>query len=129
MLEINKPQTPEVRNAIELLRSRMNVGRMIVEYRVRLGLTQEQIAKDAGTKQSRVSELETLSGNLRFDTLDRIAKALGLEVTLQPRTTPLATFTVTSADDQRVRIFADAKYQITGTLFVETGSLEMAYPA
>jgi transcriptional regulator with XRE-family HTH domain len=68
----------------------MNVGRMIVRQRLRLGLTQAQIAERAGTKQSRISELETLSGNVRFDTLDKIATVLGLEVTLQERPQPFA---------------------------------------
>jgi transcriptional regulator with XRE-family HTH domain len=85
MLEINKPQTPEVRSAIERLRSRMNIGRIIVAQRLKLGLTQDEIARRAGTKQSRISELETLAGNVRLDTLDKIALTLDLEVTLQPR--------------------------------------------
>ncbi len=90
MLEINRSQTPEVRSAIERLRSRMNVGRLIVQYRLRRGLTQAQMAQQAGTKQSRISEIETLSGNVRFDTLDKIAMVLGLEITLQERPKPFA---------------------------------------
>jgi transcriptional regulator with XRE-family HTH domain len=63
----------------------MNVGRAIVEHRLKLGLSQAEVARRADTKQSRISEIETLGGNVRFDTLDKIALALGLEVTLQPR--------------------------------------------
>lgn len=85
MLEIDKPQTAGVQSAIERLRSRMSVGRMIVQHRLRLGVSQAEIARRAGTKQSRVSEIETLSGNVRFDTLDRIAMALGLQITLVER--------------------------------------------
>ena len=79
------PTTDAERSAFEELRSRMNVGRLIVRWRVKFGLTQEQLAKRSGTKQSRISEVETLGGNLQFDTLDRISRALGLEITLQLR--------------------------------------------
>ncbi len=85
MREINKSYSPAVQTAMTLLRSRTNVSRMIVEYRMKLGLSQVEVARRAGTKQSRVSELETLAGNVVFDTLDRVALALGLEITLQPR--------------------------------------------
>jgi transcriptional regulator with XRE-family HTH domain len=85
MLEIDKPQSAGVRDAINQLRSRMNVGRLIVRYRMRHRWSQQDLAARAGTKQSRVSELETLGGNVRFDTLDKIVTALGLEVTLQER--------------------------------------------
>lgn len=98
MLEMNKPQTPEVRSTIERLRSRMNIGRMIVATRMRLGLTQAEIARRAGTKQGRVSELETLSGNVTLETLDKIALALGLEIALQPRAQPTAVWTVDSGN-------------------------------
>jgi transcriptional regulator with XRE-family HTH domain len=72
----------------------MNVGRLIIEYRMRLGLSQAEIARRAGTKQSRISELETLNGNVRFDTLDKVAMALGLEVTLRERPSPFAAIVV-----------------------------------
>ncbi len=85
ILEIDKPQIPTVRNAIDQLRSRMNVGRLVVKYRVQRGLTQQALAEIAGTKQGRISEIETLEGNATFETLDKISFALGLEVTLQPR--------------------------------------------
>jgi transcriptional regulator with XRE-family HTH domain len=76
----------------------MNVARMIAVTRVRLGLSQQEIARRAGTKQSRISELETLSGNVRFDTLDRIAMALGLEVALVERAAPFTSLTVMSSN-------------------------------
>ena len=101
MLEIDRPQTPEVRSAIERLRSRMNIGRLIVAARMRHGLTQAEIARRAGTKQGRVSELETLSGNATLETLDKIAMVLDLEVTLQERTQPMTLWTVHTGDVQK----------------------------
>ena len=79
------PPTEAELSEAEGLRSRMNVGRLLVRWRMKFGLTQKQLAERAGTKQSRISEVETLGGNVRFDTLDRIARALDLEITLQPR--------------------------------------------
>jgi transcriptional regulator with XRE-family HTH domain len=87
MFEFEYPKTTEEKESVERLRSRMNVGRLIARWRMRRRLTQDQLARLAGTKQSRISELESLNGNVRFDTLDRISRALGLEVTLQERAT------------------------------------------
>lgn len=70
----------------EEVRSRANVARALVDARASLGLSQAEVGERAGTKQSRVSEIESLRGNPRFDTLDRIARVLGLMVALVPRT-------------------------------------------
>lgn len=70
---------------LEELRSRVNVARQVLHYRLSLGLTQDELGKKAGTKQSRISEVELMEGNLRFDTLDRIARVLGLAITLVRR--------------------------------------------
>lgn len=69
----------------EELRSRLNVAQSLLEARVESGLTQAELGKLAGTNQARVSELEGLRGNPRFDTLDRVASAVGLMVQLIPR--------------------------------------------
>jgi len=113
MLDINKPQLPEVRSAIERLRSRMNIGRMVVTSRMRLGLTQEEIARRANTKQGRVSELETLSGNATLDTLDKIAFVLGLEVTLQPRAVPMTMWTLHSGNEERAYVVTHASHDMS----------------
>lgn len=88
--DLSPPLTDREREVAEELRSRINVANVVATARVRLGLTQEELGRRAGTKQSRISELEGLQGNLRFDTLDRIARALGLMVTLVPRVETLA---------------------------------------
>src|SRR5687767_11447787 len=77
------PESEAEQSAFERWRSRMNVGRILIRWRLRKGLTQDQLARLAGTKQSRISELESLGGNVRFDTLDKVTRALGLEITLQ----------------------------------------------
>lgn len=70
---------------LDQMRSSLNVAQAILRERLALGLTQEELGKTAGTKQSRVSEIEAMKGNPRFDTLDRIAYALGLMIVLQAR--------------------------------------------
>jgi transcriptional regulator with XRE-family HTH domain len=66
-------------------RSLANVARAIIDARVELGLSQEELGQRAGTKQSRVSEIEAMKGNPRLDTLDRIARVLGKAVDLVDR--------------------------------------------
>ena len=73
------------RDEIEDLQSRISVARALLLERVRKGFTQEELGKAAGSKQSRISEIEALRGNPRFDTLDKIARVLGLMITLVPR--------------------------------------------
>src|SRR3990167_10366880 len=75
---------------IDLMQSRINVARAILAARLDKGMTQDEVGRKAGTKQSRVSEIEGLRGNPRFDTLDRLARVLGLMVTLMPWSAALA---------------------------------------
>ena len=72
----------------EELRSRINIANAIASARINQRLTQAQLAALAGTKQGRVSEVEGLQGNPRLDTLDRITRALGLEITVGVRAAP-----------------------------------------
>ena len=83
--ELNPPLTERELELVEELRSRTNVANAIARARVELGWTQQQVGSAAGTKQSRISELEGLQGNVRFDTLDRIARVLGLMIDLVAR--------------------------------------------
>lgn len=88
--ELNPPFDERERELLEELRSRTNVANAVASARVRLGLTQKELGTRAGTKQSRISELEGLQGNLRFDTLDRITRVLGLMIDLVPRVDTIA---------------------------------------
>lgn len=78
-------RSPAADAARDEILSHINVARMILSTRLDQGLTQEELGRAAGTKQSRISEIEALKGNPRFDTLDRIAKVLGLMIALVPR--------------------------------------------
>ena len=58
----------------------VHVGRKIKELRERTGLNQTQLAEKAGLTQSHVSRLEHAEHNATNLTLDKIAKALGVEI-------------------------------------------------
>jgi transcriptional regulator with XRE-family HTH domain len=70
---------------LDEMRSRLAVANALLSARLGLGLSQAALAVKAGTKQSRVSEIEAMNGNPRFDTLDRISRAAGLTIALLPR--------------------------------------------
>jgi transcriptional regulator with XRE-family HTH domain len=84
---LRRRYTSAQRALAERMRSRLNVARAVLMTRLERGFSQEEVAKRAGTKQSRISEIEASKGNLRFDTLDRVATALDLMVDLVPRRT------------------------------------------
>ncbi len=52
---------------------------LLKAWRKYLGLTQAEVAKRAGISQSALSQMER-SDNLRSETLEKLAKALGLRV-------------------------------------------------
>ncbi len=53
------------------------ISEMVEEARVRKGLTQEQLAKKMGTKQSSISRIENCSNLPSISFLQKMAKALG----------------------------------------------------
>lgn len=131
MFELDAVQTPEVAHEFNLLRSRINVGRLIMNARIGRNMTQEALARLAGTKQSRISEIETLEHNCRFETLDKIALALGMEITLQPRIAVMRLLTVSSDGeaDRHFAVTADGprKIDTVGNLAAASLSFETAY--
>ena len=56
----------------------MDYGKRIRELRMRVGLTQAQLAKKSGLLQSQVSMIETGDRGLSVKTADKIAQALGI---------------------------------------------------
>jgi transcriptional regulator with XRE-family HTH domain len=75
---------PGDRKRYELLLSYLNVSKRLLARRLELGLSQETLGRIAGTKQAKISDIELMKGNPRFDTLDKIARAVGLVIDLVP---------------------------------------------
>ncbi|SFV03805.1 helix-turn-helix domain-containing protein [Alicyclobacillus macrosporangiidus] len=57
----------------------------LVMRRKSIGLTQEELAKRTGLKQSAVARLESGNTVPKLDTLIRVADALDLNLTLEPK--------------------------------------------
>lgn len=85
-------QGPEVKAAQRQLQPKLDPGRQILHLRLERGWTQKELAERAGTKQANISRLENGLLNPSVDMLQRVAEALGanLTVTLEPTEQPQA---------------------------------------
>lgn len=59
---------------------RRNLAEELVTERVRVGLTQTEVAARMGTSQSAVARLEAGDIDIRLSTLERYAMAIGMEL-------------------------------------------------
>lgn len=66
-------------------RMRLELAEIAYEARQRAGLTQAELARRANTKQGTISGIENGTQNATIDTLNRIADALGMRVSLTPQ--------------------------------------------
>ena len=57
-----------------------NVSELIIDYRIKNGLSQAQLAKKIGKKQSSVARLESGKHSPTLNYLEKISKALKIEV-------------------------------------------------
>lgn len=73
----HEPVFPGIR---EMAQRRRDLSEGLVAERVKLGLTQTEVAARMGTSQSAVARLEAGDGDLRLSTLERYASALGMEL-------------------------------------------------
>ena len=71
------PVFPGIR---EMAARRRDLSDGLVSERVRLGLTQTEVAARMGTSQSAVARLEAGDADIRLSTLERYATALGMEL-------------------------------------------------
>ncbi|WP_339831471.1 helix-turn-helix domain-containing protein [uncultured Parvibaculum sp.] len=70
----------------ELARSAKQIGTALRRYRRRQKLTQAELARRAGLRQSTVSQAEGGLETARLNTLMDLLRALDLELVIQPRT-------------------------------------------
>jgi transcriptional regulator with XRE-family HTH domain len=81
-------ENPDFRKAEREIRPYFDLVVEIINQRVRLGLSQKELAEKAGTHQSRISKIESAELDVRLSTLIEIAEALECE--LEIRLLPIA---------------------------------------
>ena len=72
----------EVRRAYNDLAPEYSVIRGIIEHRIAKKMTQNELAKKVGTRQSAISRLESGSANPTLRFLQKVASALGTRLTV-----------------------------------------------
>jgi transcriptional regulator with XRE-family HTH domain len=70
---------PEFMAALE----KLEPGYQIARLRIKLGLTQTQLAEMVGTKQPSIARLENGGGSPSLTFLEKVAKALGADIKVQ----------------------------------------------
>jgi len=73
----------KAREEYERLKPRYQMISEIIEARKRKGLTQEDLAKKIGTKQSAIARIESGNANPTVDFLEKVASALDSNLTIQ----------------------------------------------
>jgi predicted transcriptional regulator len=71
----------------EVAERRRALSEELVAHRLRLGLSQTEVAARMQTSQSAVARIESGDADVRLSTLERYAAALGQELNLSLRTT------------------------------------------
>ena len=75
----------EFQEEYDKLQPRYELISQIIEARKSMKMTQEELAKRAGTRKSNISRLESGSYNHSLDFLIKIAKGLGKDVHIEIR--------------------------------------------
>ncbi|MDO8498243.1 MAG: helix-turn-helix transcriptional regulator [bacterium] len=73
---------PRYRQAYEELEPEFQIARQIIEARVKRKISQEELAKRAGTGQAVISRLEGMNAKPSVSLLSRVAKALNTKITI-----------------------------------------------
>jgi predicted transcriptional regulator len=70
----------EIKKAYDELGPEFNFVRALIKKRIEKGLSQQELAKKIGTKQSAISRLESGKYNPTFRVLNKVARALDSKV-------------------------------------------------
>ena len=73
-----------------LTRAPDQLGQAIERFRTRKDLSQSSLAKNAGLRQATISKVETGLGTTEIETSFSICAALGLEIVLRQRKSPVS---------------------------------------
>lgn len=82
-LEKELLKDPEVRKEYDKLGPRYELISKLIGARLKKGLTQAELAKKVGTKQSAISRLESGDANPSFLFLEKITAAMGRELIIE----------------------------------------------
>ncbi|MDI3548593.1 MAG: hypothetical protein PWR10_2245 [Halanaerobiales bacterium] len=74
---------PEVKKEYDELNVLYDIKRQIIKLRLEQGLSQKELAKKIGTKQSAISRLESDDYNPSIELLDKVAHALGKKLEIR----------------------------------------------
>ena len=74
---------PEVAREYEKLRPRYELISQLIGARLKKGLTQSQLAKKMGTKQSAIARVEGGNSNPSVAFLEKLTQALGSKLVIQ----------------------------------------------
>jgi predicted transcriptional regulator len=75
----------EIRKEYERLGPEFELVRLLIRKRLEKGLTQHELARKVGTKQSAISRLESGRYNPTMSVLQKVAKALGSKLEISIR--------------------------------------------
>ncbi len=75
-----KAQRPDIEAAEKQIAPYEAIADLILDARIRAGLSQAELAKRAATTQARISEIESGEANTKLQTLLRIREALGTHI-------------------------------------------------
>lgn len=73
----------KVASEYKRLEPRYQLISQLIEARMKKGLTQEELAKKIGTKQSAIARVESGNANPSINFLQEMAKAIGSRLTIQ----------------------------------------------
>jgi len=76
-------QDPKVKSEYDNLDTLYNIKRQIIKLREEQGISQKELAKKIGTKQSAISRLENDDYNPSVELLDKVAHALGKKLDIR----------------------------------------------
>ena len=73
---------PEFKKEWEDSEVEFQLGRKLIEARLKRKMSQRELAKNVGTSQAAISRIEAMNGNPSLSLLKRISKALDMRLTI-----------------------------------------------
>jgi ribosome-binding protein aMBF1 (putative translation factor) len=88
--EVEEKASPEERRELDAARARFRIGTKILQQRLSSGLTQQQLSEASGIAQADISRIEHGQANPTADTLQALARPLGVTLDFIPESEPVA---------------------------------------